>query len=192
MDVLKGRAQDLGPPIQMCDALSRNAPGPLPVILANCLAHGRRHFVDVVNSFPGQCRWVLETLEEVFHYDALARRQQLEPDDRLRFHQQHSTPLMDQLNAWCHQQFDERKVEPNSGLGKAIQYLLNHWPKLTLFVRHPAAPIDNNICERTLKKAILHRKNSLFYKPLEDHVSSIAGPAPIRRSPCMLLNCRRW
>ena len=140
MDVLKRRAQDLEPPIQMCDALSRNAPGSLQVILANCLAHGRRHFVDVVNSFPAQCRYVLETLGEVFHYDGLARQQRLEPDHRLRFHQQHSAPLMDQLNAWRRQQFDERKVEPNSGLGKAIQYLLNHWPKLTLFLRHPGAP----------------------------------------------------
>ena len=52
---------------------------------------------------------------------------------------------MDQLNAWCRQQLDERKVEPNSGLGKAIQYLLNHWHKLTLFLRQPGAPIDNNI-----------------------------------------------
>jgi transposase len=33
-----------------------------------------------------------------------------------------------------------------------------------LFLRQPGAPLDNNICERSLKKAILHRKNSLFYK----------------------------
>jgi transposase len=28
------------------------------------------------------------------------------------------------------------------------------------------APLDNNICERALKMAILHRKNSIFYKTL--------------------------
>ncbi len=109
MDVLKQRAQDMEPPIQMRDALSRDAPGSLPVIPANCLAHGRRHFVDVVNSFPGQCRYVLETLGEVFHYDSLAR-QQRDPDQRPRFHRQHSSPLMDQLNAWRRQQFLEREV----------------------------------------------------------------------------------
>ena len=27
-------------------------------------------------------------------------------------------------------------------------------------------PLDNNVVERALKKAILHRKNSLFYKTL--------------------------
>ncbi len=61
-------------------------------------------------------------------------------------------------------QFDERRVEPNSGLGKAMAYLLRHWEKLTLFLRVAGALLDNNICERALKKAIRHRRNSLFYK----------------------------
>ena len=54
-------------------------------------------------------------------------------------------------------------MEPNSGLGEAIRYLLMHWDRLTLFLRQPRAPLDNNICG-ILKKAILHRKNSPFYK----------------------------
>ena len=54
-------------------------------------------------------------------------------------------------------QLAEHKTEPNSGLGKAISYLLNHWTKLTLFLRQAGAPIDNNIVERALKKAILNR-----------------------------------
>ena len=86
------------------------------------------------------------------------------PEERLLFHQQKSLPLMDGLHDWCQQQLDQRKVEPNSGLGKAIQYLLRHWQELTLFLRQAGAPLDNNICERALKKAILHRKNALFYR----------------------------
>ena len=62
---------------------------------------------------------------------------------------------------WLRAQFAEKKVEPNSGLGEAITYLLKHWDPLTLFLRKAGAPLDNNICERALKKAILHRKNSL-------------------------------
>jgi hypothetical protein len=71
---------------------------------------------------------------------------------------------MEKLRAWSSAQFEERNVEPNSGLGQAISYLLKHWEKLTLFLRVAGAPIDNNLVERALKKAILHRKNSLFYK----------------------------
>ena len=69
-------------------------------------------------------------------------------------------------NGWLEAQLAEAKTEPNSGLGKAISYLLNHWTKLTLFLRQADAPIDNNIVERALKKAILNRKNALFYKTL--------------------------
>jgi transposase len=73
---------------------------------------------------------------------------------------------MTELHQWLETQLAEHKTEPNSGLGKAITYLLNHWPKLTLFLQQPGAPLDNNIAERTLKKAILNRKNALFYKTL--------------------------
>jgi transposase len=167
-EVLKQRARELPAPIQMCDALSRNRPkleGVEP-LMANCLAHGRRQFVEVVDNFPEECRYVLETLRGVYHHDALARERGLSPEDRLRFHQEHSEPLMKGLHQWMEAQLAERKTEPNSGLGKAISYLLNHWPKLTLFLRQPGAPIDNNIVERALKKAILNRKNALFYKTL--------------------------
>jgi hypothetical protein len=63
-------------------------------------------------------------------------------------------------------QLGEHKTEPNPGLGKAISYLLNHWLKLTLLLRQAGAPVDNNIVERALKKAILNRRNALFYKTL--------------------------
>jgi transposase len=163
-EVLKQRPTDLAPPIQMCDALSRNVPKSFATLLANCLTHGRRNFVEVTANFPEECRFVLETLGEVYGYDDQARTQGISPEQRLHFHQEHSGPLMEELKAWCGAQFTERQVEPNSGLGKAISYLLNHWEKLTLFLRVPGAPLDNNIAERALKKAILHRKNSLFYK----------------------------
>ena len=52
-------------------------------------------------------------------------------------------------------------------MGKAISYLLNHWAKLTLFLSQAGAPVDNNVVERALKKAILNRRNALFYKTLQ-------------------------
>ena len=164
--VLKQRVRELPAPIQMCDALSRNTPKleGVEILVANCLAHGRRQIVEVAENFPEECRYVLETLGGVYHNDALTREQDLSPEDRLGFHQEHSGPLMNQLHEWMEAQLAEHKTEPNSGLGKAISYLLNHWVKLTLFLRQAGAPIDNNIVERALKKAILNRKNALFYK----------------------------
>jgi hypothetical protein len=163
-EVLKHRAAELPPPIQMCDALSRNLPGELQTIVANCLAHARRQFVDVYERFPEQCGHLLEVLAVVYRNDALARERQLSPEARLQFHQQESRPTMQELHEWLQRQLDEKLVEPNSALGGAIGYMLRHWDKLTLFLRQAGAPLDNNLCERALKKAILHRKNALFYK----------------------------
>jgi hypothetical protein len=163
-EVLKLRAEELPPPIQMCDALSRNLPGELQTILAHCLAHARRQFVDVYDRFPEQCRYLLEALAVVYRNDASARERELAPAARLQWHQQESGPTMAQLHAWLTRQLDEKLTEPNSALGGAIRYMLKHWEKLTLFLRQAGAPLDNNVCERALKKAILHRKNALFYK----------------------------
>jgi hypothetical protein len=162
--VLRQRASELGLPIQMCDALSRNLPEPLKTILANCLTHGRRQFVDVAANFPEECLYVLLILKDVYTNDALAKDQKMSPEQRLDFHQKTSRPRMDELKTWLAAQIEERKVEPNSGLGQAITYMRKHWNELTLFLRQPGAPLDNNVCERALKKAILHRKNAYFYK----------------------------
>jgi hypothetical protein len=164
LDLLRQRSSELGPVIQMCDALSRNVPEELATLLANCLAHGRRKFVDVAGSFPQECIHVLEILKDVYGNDAIAKKEGMSPEPRLRFHQAHSGPRMAELQAWMEAQIEDRKVEPNSGLGEAITYMRKHWKELTLFLRVPGAPLDNNICERALKKAILHRKNAYFYK----------------------------
>ncbi len=96
-DVLAERAAELEAPIQMCDALSRNMPAELRTIVANCLAHARRQFVEVVDRFPEECRHVLEALAVVYRNDALARQRNLSPQARLEFHQAQSGPTMEEL-----------------------------------------------------------------------------------------------
>jgi hypothetical protein len=161
----------------MQDALSWNASKlskETQEFIANCLAHGRRHVADQAENFPAECLHVLQELGQVYGHDKHAREKKLNPEERLRYHQEHSQPVMSKLRQWLLTQLEEKRVEPNSGLGKAFKYLLTHWKKLTLFLRHPGAPIDNNICERALKKAVLHRKNALFYKTLNGaHVGDL-------------------
>jgi len=162
--VLAHRAQELAPAIQMCDALAANVAGEFKTVLANCLTHGRRQVADVAEQFPEAARHVIEALAEVYKHDATCRTDALSAEQRLSFHQQHSKPVMDDLALWMNEQFDKRLVEPNSGLGKALRYLIRHWEELTLFLRQAGAPLDNNLCEQILKRAILHRKASMFYK----------------------------
>jgi transposase len=165
--VLAQRARELAPAMQMCDALAANLAGEFDTVLANCLTHGRRQVADVAEQFPEAARHVIEALAKVYQHDAKCRQQQLSPEQRLWSHQQHSQPVMDELHRWMTEQFDKRSVEPNCGLGKALRYLLEHWEPLTLFLRRVGAPLDNNLCERALKRAILHRKGSLFYKTVK-------------------------
>ena len=147
-DLLQRRAEQSSP-IQMCDALSRNTPkstNGVKILLANCIAHGRRQFVEIAANFPQECGYVLEALGMVYGNETFVREQGFDAKARLRFHQQYSGPLMEQLHGWLKEQLAEAKTEPNSGLGKAISYLLNHWQALTLFLREKGAPLDNNVC----------------------------------------------
>lgn len=162
--LLRRRPGGLAPPIQMCDALSRNPSKEFQTILSHCLVHARRGFVDIVEDFPQECRQVLESLSEVYRIEAQCKASRLTSEARLCVHQAQSRPVMEALRLWMREQIDLKIVEPNSGLGEAIHYMLKHWETLTLFLRQPGAPLDNNICEQSLKMAILHRKNSLGYK----------------------------
>jgi len=101
---------------------------------------------------------VLEMLGQVYGQDAEARERSLTPDEGLQLHQAHSGPVMEKLHPWLEAQLAERKTEPNSGLGKAIRYLWRHFKALTLFLRKAGTPL--------LKRAVLHRKNALFYRTL--------------------------
>lgn len=164
--LLRRRAAGLDKPLQMCDGLSRNRSKEFETIFCNCILHGRRMFVDVVDDFPEECRFVVESLRDVYRVDAQAKEQKLSDAARLALHQEQSRPVMDKLRAWMNEQFEQRKVEPNSGLGQALTYMLKRWGPLTRFLEVPGAPLDNNICEQALKMAILHRKNSMSYKTL--------------------------
>jgi hypothetical protein len=122
-DVLRQRAAELAPPIQMCDPLSRNLPAKLQTILANCLAHARRQVADVAANFHDECEYVLEVLKVVYRNDALAREQNLSPEQRLQFHQTESGPAMDELQAWLRRQFAEHLVEPLTELDRHTEQL---------------------------------------------------------------------
>jgi transposase len=171
--LLEKREAALEPPLAMSDALSRNEVEDGLVVRCHCLAHGRRQFSDIEELFPTECRVVIETLKAVFDHDEVAREQAMSPAARLAYHQAYSEPLMDDLKVWLDQQIDDRLVEPNSVLGKAITYMRTYWETLTRFLHLEQAPLDNNLVERALKLFIRQRKNSLFYK--SEHSAHIAS-----------------
>lgn len=162
---LMNHRESLPPPIQMCDAKNGNTPSDVEAIVCNCNVHARRYFVKAADNYPDECLHVITNIfGRIYKHDAEAKEQQLSPEERLSYHQEKSGPIMKEFHEWLNRQFNDKLVEPNSELGQAINYVLNHYKELTKFLHVPGVPLDNNICERALKKAILHRKNSLFYK----------------------------
>ena len=172
-DVLSRRAETLSAPIQMCDALSRNLPGDLKTIVAHCMAHGRRRFVEVADYFPDECRYVLESLSVIYRNDAIARAKTVAfratalPPSRERSDDGETSYL-----AWSAVGGQAGGAELVAGRGDFV-----HAETLGASDAFPASgrrPLDNNICEQALKRAILHRKNALFYKTCNGaHVGDI-------------------
>ena len=172
-ELLASRPEDLPPPIQMSDALSRNLLPSQLVVLGLCLVHSRRNFFEIRDFYPEVCQQVLETIKAVYQHEAAIQEQQLSPTQRLAYHQEESLPLLQQLRDWLSQQMEVREIEPNSALGKATAYFLKHWKGLTGFCRIAGAPLDNNPAERMLKLAILLRKNCYFFKT--EHGAAVGG-----------------
>jgi hypothetical protein len=170
--VLNLREADLPPIKHMCDALKANITGH-EVILCHCLAHGRRKFVEIEHLYPTECALILDQIGIVYHYDKVAKEEGLSDEARLTHHQEHSLPVMNMLMVYLKSQIDEKRTEPNSALGKAIQYMLNHWQALSRFLTVAGTPLDNNETEQALKMPIRSRKNSMFYAT--EYSAMIAG-----------------
>lgn len=105
-------------------------------------------------------------LSGVYKHDQVAKEQNMTDEERLRFHRENSSPLMAELNIWRNDQLDQKTVEPNSGLGQAVNDMLRHWDALTLFPRDPGAPLDNNIRpEHACRKDTNFRNPGGFWPP---------------------------
>lgn len=156
----------------MCDGLPSNVPE-FAVIMLNCLSHARREFIDVELYFPEECSFVIKCLAAVYKHDKETKEMQLSDEKRLEYHQKHSKPIMEQLKAWAQMQINEKLVEPNGGLGKAINYMLKQWDNLTRFLEIPGAALDNNCTEEILKIPIRVRKNASFFAT--EHGAFVGG-----------------
>jgi transposase len=163
-EVLKHRPLELPPPLTMSDALSSNKPTVRQVESALCNSHCRRQFVDIENRHPKEIAWVLETYSTIWKAEQVVKEKNLDPKQRLAYHQEHSLPAMESLRQWALEKEQSPSFEEHGAMGKAIRYLLRHYDRLTLFCVKEGALIDNNRMEETLKIIIRGRKTSHFYK----------------------------
>ena len=123
--------------------------------LAFCWAHVRRKFTDIEKNYPSECSEILDLIGELFHIDRLATGY----EHLKKLIAEESQALVDKIRNWL---FDNHpKARGESHLLKAIQYTLNHWEGLTLFLKDVRIPLTNNEAERTIRHSVMGRKN--FY-----------------------------
>ncbi len=166
LNLLEKREQSLDKIITMNDAAPCAMPENLDAEISNCFSHARRRFKELLDAEKAtrECEHMLYWIGKIYFNEKKVKALNLSDEERLRYHQLRSQYWVKRIYKWCLKMIRERKEEPNSSLGGAISYMLNHWTELTKFMHVAGAPLDNNICEQLIKSAIRHRKNSLFYK----------------------------
>jgi transposase len=162
--LLKKRDKTLPIPVVLSDALSCNTPSVMEVYQAYCNSHCRREFFDVQHLKPEVIDWLLERYGKIWENEALIKEKHLDAKERLTYHQQHSKPVMEEIKTWALSEQKADTFEEHSAFGKAINYLLRHFNKLTRFYQLPGVPIDNNRMEETLKLIIRSRRTCHFFK----------------------------
>jgi transposase len=153
--------------ILMSDAASSNTcklNAASKVIQSNCNSHAVRRFKELEDNpvFADDANEILKLYKDLFVRDRALK--EMPAAHRLAVHKKESLPQMEAIRTKINNDFLSKRVEPNSDLGGAYKYFLNHFEELSAFCNYQDAPICNNACERLLKRAIRHRKNSLFYK----------------------------
>ena len=163
---LKLRNPALPTPYLMCDALTANIPEEISkdlYILCYCMVHARRQFYELPDGYDDLAEQVMGFIGKI--YDNEYKTKGMSGQERLKFHQKHSTPIMKELRAYLMAQ--KNYFEPNGVAGAAIDYILKRWTEFTHFLRYPDIPLDNNLTERALKLIIQVRKSAMYYKTLK-------------------------
>ena len=122
--------------------------------LAHCWAHVRRKFVEAEANYPGPCREILDLIRDLY---LVERKAEGDPGQLAALRREESQPIVDKIQARAIEFYPQ--TLPESGLGKAIKYMLRLWPGLTRCLDDPTIPLDNNATERALRGLVVGRKN---------------------------------
>jgi transposase len=135
-----------------------------------CLVHVRRKFMEVVKvrkkargkqaATGGLADEALDYIGALYHIEKQARQNELSFEQIRNLRQQEAKPILDRFKTWL--EVHHPQVPPKSLLGKAIQYALNQWDKLVVYLDAGFLKPDNNVAENAIRPFVLGRKNWLF------------------------------
>ena len=187
--LLTHREADRGKPLVMSDALAAMHADEAALIRCHCLAHGRRKFSELEEVFPEECEVVIEALKQVFDHEEEARVQQMNPTERLAYHQ----PIVGRLWTRSSSGSTRRSMSawwnPTAAWAKPWRICGPLGDADPIFAVE-GAPLDNNMVERALKLFIRQRKNTLFYAT--EHSAYIASVLTSLIATCLHAGSMPW
>lgn len=134
------------------------------LVEASCNAHAFLKFRAIKDKYPKEYATAGEVYKQVFDNDDEAKARGLTPIERMLYHREHSKPLMKQLKAMCDEKIESRLIEPNSLLWEPLTFIVNQWPRLTLFYQEPNVVLDTNVLEQALIIPVRYLAGSFNYK----------------------------
>lgn len=134
---------------------------------AACLAHARRKFTDAqkgrASKKAGKIEVALNFISQLYQIEAEGKL--LNCAQRKALREEKSKPILDDFYVWLVKA--QTTALPKSLIGKAINYTLNQWPKLIIYLEHGDISIDNNVTERDIRPFTTGRKNWMFSTSVE-------------------------
>ncbi len=126
-----------------------------------CWAHARRKFFDAQGTAPREGAMVMLMIKFLYQVEVDAVERELKPPEIAALRAEKAQPMLDKLKAYL-LELQQRPVLPQSPLGKAVAYTLGRWEALCLYITDGRLVIDNNSCERSMRRVAVGRKNWLF------------------------------
>jgi transposase len=154
------------------------------MVHAVCWAHSRRKFFEAAKLNPSDAAAtrMVARIDDLFGIDAQARQQNLDHAARHALRLERAKPLVETIRGDVEAARDASL--PSSALGKAANYTLSLWPKLTRFLEHPELELSNNLAENSMRPVALGRKNWI-------HVGSQQAGPKVAAILSIVESCRR-
>jgi nucleotide-binding universal stress UspA family protein len=165
------------------DELFRAARG---VVEVACWAHARRKFVEAEKTSPALAHEAVARIRALYAVEHEAK--DLDPPARAALRRQQAGPLLEALKRWLDR--EQAQAVPRTPVAEALQYALNQWAALNVYVHDGELAIDNNAAERAIKPFAIGRKNWMFFG--SDRGGRALATLASFTATCQLLQLNPW
>jgi len=135
-----------------------------------CWAHARRKFMDAQKGRgktkkAGSVEVALNYIKKIYAVENQAKRKGYVASSLVEYRLNKAKPVLDDFFKWLSKRV--LQVPPKSLLGKAVNYTLNQWQRLLVYLDHAEMTPDNNLAENAIRPFVVGRKNWLFAGTIE-------------------------